>query len=132
MRLFSYPLPRICDILSNDVGRTTNTNATPAAIFRCPAENKGRFTVEGSSYEWNAELNGQRIDGTRSDTAFLLLQQGNPAGAVTNFVLTLPPPTTPLFLDYDEYHPRPPKPGKNVVFMDGHAAALEGPRNVSA
>lgn len=88
--------------------------------------------VEGSSYERNAELNGQRIDGTRSDTAFLLLQQGNPAGAVTNFVLTLPPATTPLFLDYDEYHPRPPKPGKNVVFMDGHAAALEGPRNVSA
>lgn len=125
------PLPRICDILSTYVGRTADTNATPAAIFQCPAERKGRFAAEGSSYEWNAELNGQRIDGTRTDTAFLLLQQGNPAGGVTNFVLTLPPATTPLLLDYDEYHPRPPKPGKNVVFMDGHVAALEGPRDAS-
>ena len=119
------PLPRICDVLARYVGRTAGTNSESATVFKCPVDKKGRFAAEGSSYEWNAELNGHRMDETRTDTAFLLLQQGNPSGGITNFVLTLPPGTTPLFLDYDDFHPRPPKPGKNVVFMDGHAAPLE-------
>jgi len=76
-------------------------------------------------------LNGHRIDETRTENAFLLLQQGNPAGGITNFFLTFPPGTTPLLLDYDEFHPRPPKPGKNVVFMDGHVAPLEATRDGS-
>lgn len=62
----------------------------------------------------------------RTDDAFLLLEPENPSAGITNFVLTLPPGTTPLLLDYDEFHPRPPKFGKNVVFMDGHVAPLEG------
>ena len=119
------PLPRICDVLATYVGRTAGTNASGATVFKCPADTMGRFTAEGSSYEWNNELNGQRIDETRTDSAFLLLQQGNPAGGITNFVLTFPPETTPLFLDYDDFHPRPPKPGKNIVFMDGHVAPME-------
>jgi prepilin-type processing-associated H-X9-DG protein len=32
-----------------------------------------------------------------------------------------------LLLDYEENHPRPPKPGKNVVFVDGHVSGLEVP-----
>ena len=71
------------------------------------------------------------MDETRTDSAFLLLQKGNPAGGITNFVLTFPPGTTPLFLDYDNFHPRPPKPGKNVAFMDGHVAPLGAPRDDS-
>jgi prepilin-type processing-associated H-X9-DG protein len=43
----------------------------------------------------------------------------------TNIVLRFPPETTPLLLDYEEFHPRPPKPGKNVAFMDGHVAPLD-------
>lgn len=121
------PLPRICDVLASYVGRSAGTNTSSASVFKCPVDKKGRFAVEGSSYEWNAELNGHRMDETRTDSAFLLLQKGNPAGGVTNFVLTFPPGTTPLLLDYDEFHPRPPKPGKNVVYMDGHVAPLEAP-----
>ena len=119
------PLPRICDVLASYVGRTAGTNTNSATIFKCAADKKGRFAAEGSSYEWNSELNGHRIDETRTDSAFLLLKQGDISGGITNFVLTFPPGTTPLFLDYDEFHPRPPKPGKNVVFMDGHVAPLE-------
>jgi prepilin-type processing-associated H-X9-DG protein len=100
-------------------------------IFKCPADKKGRFAAEGSSYEWNAELNGRRMDETRTDSAFLLLRQGDPSGGITNFVQTFPPGTTPLLLDYDDSHPRPPKPGKNVAFMDGHVAPLEATRDDS-
>ena len=125
------PLPRICDVLARYTGRTEGTNTNGATIFRCAADNTGRFTAEGSSYEWNAELNGHRIDETRTDSAFLLLQRGNPSAGVTNFVLSFPPGITPLLLDYDNFHPRPSKSGKNVVFMDGHATALEVSRNES-
>src|SRR5215469_507498 len=120
-----HPLPRICDVLKRYVGGTAVTNTNSATVFKCPADKTGRFVAEGSSYEWNAELNGHRIDETRSDSAFLLLEKGNPSAGITNFFLTLPPGTTPLFLDYDEFHPRPPKSGKNVAFMDGHVAPLE-------
>ena len=126
-----HPLPRICDLLATYTGRTAGTNTNSATVFKCPADKKGRFAAEGSSYEWNAELNGHRIDETRTDSAFLLLKQGDPSGGITNFFLTLPPGTTPLLLDYDEFHPRLPKPGKNVVFMDGHVASLEATRDAS-
>lgn len=119
------PLPRICDVLADYFGKAPRPGTNSPAVFKCPMDNKGRYTAQGSSYEWNAELNGHRIDGTRTDYAFLLLEKGNPAAGITNFVLTFPPATTPLFLDYDAFHPRRPKPGKNVVFMDGHATVLE-------
>jgi len=118
------PLPRICDVLACYLGNTAGTNKHSATVFKCPADKKGRFAAEGSSYEWNADLNGHRIDGIRTDSAFLLLRKGDWSGGVTNFVLTFPPGTTPLLLDYDSVHPRPPKPGKNVAFMDGHVAPL--------
>jgi prepilin-type N-terminal cleavage/methylation domain-containing protein/prepilin-type processing-associated H-X9-DG protein len=123
------PLPRICDLLASYVERTAGTNTISATVFKCPVDKKGRFAAEGSSYEWNAELNGRRMDETRTDSAFLLLKQGDLSGGITNFFMTLPPGTTPLFLDYDDFHPRPPKPGKNVVFMDGHVAPLEAARD---
>jgi len=123
------PLPRICDLLASYVGRTGGTNTNSATVFKCPVDKMGRFASQGSSYEWNADLNAHRIDETRTDSAFLLLKRGDLSGGITNFVLTFPPGTTPLFLDYDEFHPRPPKPGKNVVFMDGHVAAMEATRD---
>jgi prepilin-type N-terminal cleavage/methylation domain-containing protein/prepilin-type processing-associated H-X9-DG protein len=118
-----HPLPRICDVLAVYVGRTAGTNTNNATVFKCP-EDKKRFASEGSSYEWNFELNGSRIDETRTDHAFLLLKPGDFSGGITNFNQSFPPATTPLLLDYQDFHPRPPKPGKNVVFMDGHVAAL--------
>lgn len=122
------PLPRICDVLASYVGRTAGTNISGATVFRCPSDKKSRFAVEGSSYEWNIDLNGHRIDEVRTDSAFLLLKPGDWSGGITNFNQTFPPETIPLLLDYDEFHPRPPKPGKNVVFMDGHVAPLEAAR----
>ena len=120
-----HPLPRICDVLTSYMGRASSTNTASAAVFKCPADAKGRFATEGSSYEWNTDLNGSRMDKTRTDSAFLLLEKGNPAGGITNFNVTFPPATIPLLLDYDGFHPRPPKSAKNVVFMDGHVAPLE-------
>jgi prepilin-type N-terminal cleavage/methylation domain-containing protein/prepilin-type processing-associated H-X9-DG protein len=125
------PLPRICDLLASYVGRPAGSNTDSATVFKCPLDKKGRFAAEGSSYEWNFDLNGHRIDETRTDSAFLLLKQGDLSGGITNFTMTFPPGTTPLFLDYDDFHPRPPKPGKNVVFMDGHVAPLEATRDNS-
>lgn len=118
------PLPRICDVLGHYIGKTASTNSSSATVFKCPADKKSRFTTEGSSYEWNYELNGHRMDETRTDSAFLLLKPGDFSGGITNFFLTIPPGKTPLMLDYEQVHPRPPKPGKNVVFMDGHVAPL--------
>jgi prepilin-type N-terminal cleavage/methylation domain-containing protein/prepilin-type processing-associated H-X9-DG protein len=125
------PLGRICDVLASYVGRTVGSNTISATVFKCPADKGSRFAAQGSSYEWNAELNGHRIDEIRTDSAFLLLRPGDFSGGVTNFYLTLPPGTTPLLLDYDEFHPRPPKSGKNVVFMDGHVSALEAAADAS-
>lgn len=125
------PLPRIRDLLASYVGRTSGANTYSGTVFKCPVDKTGRFTAEGSSYEWNASLNGRRMDETRTDSAFRLLERGNPSAGITNFFLTFPPGTTPLLLDYDEFHPRPPKFGKNVVFMDGHVAPLEATRDAS-
>lgn len=119
-----HPLPRICDVLASYLGGAVGTNTDRATVFQCPDDKRGRFAAEGSSYEWNAELNGHRIDETRTDDAFLLLTPGDLSGGVTNFVLTFPPATTPLLLDYDNSHPRHAEPGKNAVFMDGHAGPL--------
>lgn len=127
----SKPLPRICDVLAKYVGKVEATNGTGAKVFSCPSDRKGRFVAEGSSYEWNAELNGQRMDVTRTSSAFLLREMGNPDAGITNFVLTFPPGTTPLLLDYDESHPRSTGFGMNAVFMDGHVAPVEGHRDVS-
>jgi prepilin-type processing-associated H-X9-DG protein len=45
----------------------------------------------------------------------------------TNGDITRAAESTPLFLDYDDFHPRAPKSGKNVVYMDGHATAFTTP-----
>src|SRR5215467_1106314 len=81
-----HPLPRICDVLASYVGRTGGTNTNSATVFKCPVDKTGRFPAEGSSYEWNYDLNGHRIDETRTDGAFLLLKPGDISGGITNFV----------------------------------------------
>src|SRR5216684_8986810 len=93
------PLPRICDVLASYVGRAAGTNTNSATVFKCPVDKMGRFAAEGSSYEWNYDLNGHRVDETRTDSAFLLLKPGDFSGGITNFVQTFPPGTTPLLLD---------------------------------
>ncbi len=117
------PLPRICDVLARYIGRargaTADTNTV--TVFKCPSDRGGYFAREGSSYEWNVDLNGHRIDETRTETPFMINDNN---GQTTNWIVIFPPQTTPLLLDYEEFHPRPPKSGKNVVYMDDHVAPL--------
>lgn len=122
-----HPLPRICDVLAPYVGKTAGTNS--AAVFKCPKDSYDLYHAQGSSYEWNSELNGHRIDETRSTNVrmvtVVVINGETVENTDTNRVLRFPPETTPLLLDYEEFHPRPPKSGKNVVFMDDHVAPLE-------
>jgi len=122
------PLPRICDVLGPYVGKAGGgTNS--AAVCRCPSDNLKMFERQGSSYEWNSELNGHRMDETRSSNVRIVRVAVVNGEVVENTdeqkVLRFPPETTPLLLDYEDFHRREPKSGKNVVFMDGHVAALE-------
>ena len=120
------PLPRICDVLAPYVGRVAGTNTNRVTVFKCPTDKVGLFAAEGSSYEWNADLNGHRIDENQSpNTVYLVTQTNGAPAAITNWTVSFPLATTPLLLDYEEFHPRPPKSGKNVVFMDAHVAPLE-------
>ena len=121
------PLPRICDVLGPEVGKTSGgTNSSP--VFDCPADTEGRFAAEGSSYEWNTELNGHRMDETTSENLkfFIAWAGSNGPAQTTNGTihLTFEPTVTPLFTDYDDFHPRSAGSGKNVVFMDDHVTAL--------
>ncbi|HEV2211574.1 MAG TPA: type II secretion system protein [Verrucomicrobiae bacterium] len=120
-----HPLARICDVLALYVGRTPGTNTNALSVFKCPRDTFGLFADEGSSYEWNADLNGHRLDETRSTGFFIVTQTNGGPAFSTNWVQQFPPETTPLLLDYEEFHPRPPRPGKNVVFMDGHVSPLK-------
>lgn len=121
----SKPLPRICDVLARYVGQTAGTNTNSATVFKCPTDKLGLFAAEGSSYEWNGDLNGHRIDETATANLFLVKSINGGVTESTNIVLRFPPETTPLLIDYEEFHPRPPRPGKNVVYMDGHVAPMD-------
>jgi prepilin-type N-terminal cleavage/methylation domain-containing protein/prepilin-type processing-associated H-X9-DG protein len=121
----SRPLPRICDVLAPYVGKTAGTNTNTTTVFKCPKDDFNLFGLEGSSYEWNAELNGRRIDETKTAQLYMVWQVNGAPAQSTNMVLRFPPETTPLLLDYEEFHPRSPKSGKNVVYMDGHVAVLD-------
>jgi prepilin-type N-terminal cleavage/methylation domain-containing protein len=125
------PRPRICDVLGPYLGRAnTGTNtSTAASVFRCPADKADRFAAEGSSYGWNTQLNGHRMDETKSSNVKFSANWVGSGGSVqTNGTVEVlfSPTTTPLLLDYEEFHQRrPPKTGKNVVFMDNHVEPLE-------
>jgi prepilin-type N-terminal cleavage/methylation domain-containing protein/prepilin-type processing-associated H-X9-DG protein len=118
------PLPRISDLLAQYAGRLAGTNAS-ASVFKCPNDSDFYFEVEGSSYQWNSALNGRRIDlGEKQHTSGIAVSNGVTLWQ-TNFDFTFAVESTPLFLDYDDFHPRPPKSGKNVVYMDGHVARFD-------
>src|SRR5262249_13397820 len=117
-------LPRICDVLGRYVGGAGNTNGV--TVFKCPSDNEEFFEVEGSSYMWNAQLNGTRIDsGQRFGIGIKFITIATNSVVRTSTNITWSAESTPLLFDYDDFHPRPPRPGKNVVFMDDHVAPLE-------
>jgi hypothetical protein len=114
-------------VLSSYLGRASGTNTNSVTVFKCPSDQTSLFTTEGSSYEWNADLNGQRIDETRTKNDFMFLLDTNTGQLAwsTNRTLLLPPQTSPLLLDYEDFQSRSPKSGKNVVYMDNHVAPLD-------
>ncbi|HTI71652.1 MAG TPA: type II secretion system protein [Candidatus Limnocylindria bacterium] len=124
------PLPRICDVLGPLLGRVPEATNS-ATVFKCPSDTFGRFAREGSSYEWNTDLNGRRLDETRTSHMRIVtvkVEEGKePVKTDVIKELAFPPDTTPLLLDYEDFHPRPPKSGKNVVYMDGHVTGFELP-----
>ena len=120
-----HSLPRISEILGSYVSKAAGTNVS-AQVFKCPADNDWFFEAEGSSYQWNAGLNGKRIDfGEKSQFGLVIASNGNVFK--TNGSITRATEATPLLLDYDDFHPRLPKSGKNVVYMDGHATTFSAP-----
>jgi prepilin-type N-terminal cleavage/methylation domain-containing protein/prepilin-type processing-associated H-X9-DG protein len=76
-------------------------------VFACPSDDQDLFRLTGSSYLWNALLNGQPAD--RLTVSLLgvevnLLEHG-----------------TPLFHDKEDFHrARGPGQEKNVLYADGH------------
>ncbi|MGA2863340.1 MAG: type II secretion system protein [Verrucomicrobiota bacterium] len=95
----NHILPRICDLLSNYV-------AGNRAVFACPKDQAGYYLKEGSSYEWNYTLNGQRLE-----------QLMRPDGI-------LPIHEAPMMYDYENVHETSKAPAKNVLFADGRVDQL--------
>ena len=71
-------------------------------------------------------MNGHRID-FGENSGFRAVIASNGVTFRTNGDITRGAESTPLLLDYDDFHPRSPKSGKNVVYMDGHATAFTAP-----
>jgi prepilin-type N-terminal cleavage/methylation domain-containing protein/prepilin-type processing-associated H-X9-DG protein len=102
------PDPRIADVLAAYVGQTpgTLTNAS-TSVFRCRLDTPKYFQREGASYEWNESLNDK------------------PLKAVQMRWFELPTERTPVLYDYENFHAGGTNGVKNVVYLDGHAAALK-------
>jgi prepilin-type N-terminal cleavage/methylation domain-containing protein len=117
-------LPRICDLLGPYAGGSKSTNIN-VRIFKCPSDTGQFFEVEGSSYMWNAGLNGTSIDfGQRIRySGGGVLPNSAPTWRETNVMFSVS--STPLLLDYDEFHLGPSKSGRNIVFMDNHVAPMK-------
>jgi prepilin-type N-terminal cleavage/methylation domain-containing protein/prepilin-type processing-associated H-X9-DG protein len=89
----SSGLPFIHQVLVPQVSGVSN-------VFKCPADKRGVFQREGSSYEWNALLNGRILHRIGQDGS----------GVETS--------KTFLLRDREGWHARG---RKNAVFVDGHA-----------
>jgi prepilin-type N-terminal cleavage/methylation domain-containing protein/prepilin-type processing-associated H-X9-DG protein len=93
--------PRIVDILSNNVGGAV-------AVFECPKDPKGGyFKREGSSYEWNYQVNGRPLE---------------TPGEISGTVRTAE--KAQIMYDYDNFHPGGPSGTKNVLHGDGHVEPI--------
>lgn len=96
----THVLPRIVDVLSNNVAGTK-------VIFQCPRDRFGWFQKEGSSYEWNYQANGQPI----------VLP-----GVISGIQMTAV--KARLMYDYENFHPGSTNGTKNVLHGDGHVAPI--------
>ena len=122
------PLPSAVDVFKTYIGASQSTKSPK--VFRCPNDRFDYYEKEGSSYQWNTELNGRRMDETRSEMVRVVVQvntnvDNRPETVGDHTKLSrFPPHSTPLLFDYDQFHLRGALPGKNAVFMDGHVSPL--------
>jgi prepilin-type N-terminal cleavage/methylation domain-containing protein/prepilin-type processing-associated H-X9-DG protein len=98
-------LPRIVDVLSNNVGGAMS-------IFQCPKDRPNYFKTEGSSYEWNYQANGQPIE--------LPGEIDLPNGQKMQMTAE----KARLMYDYENFHPGRPNGTKNVLHGDGHVQPI--------
>jgi prepilin-type N-terminal cleavage/methylation domain-containing protein/prepilin-type processing-associated H-X9-DG protein len=92
-------LPTVDLVLSNHLGA--------ARVLRCPADDQALFERSGSSYAWNALLNGQDAEHLRV------------------FGMAFDPHQIPLMFDKEAFHrARGPGRGVNYLYADGRIQNL--------
>ena len=117
--------PRICDVLGQYLGQPAGaTNSS--VVFRCPADNEGFFETEGSSYRWNDRMDDRRLDGPAKGPEgrgvhFHSGSRGRGSSGGRSAVFGWSFAATPMLIDFDDFHPRPPQRGRNAVYGDDHA-----------
>jgi prepilin-type N-terminal cleavage/methylation domain-containing protein len=90
-------LPLIQQVLAIQVSAVSN-------VFKCPGDKAGVFERDGSSYEWNASLNGRMLHRIGQDDSGLESSK------------------TFLLRDREGWHPLV---RRNAVFTDGHAGPAD-------
>jgi prepilin-type N-terminal cleavage/methylation domain-containing protein len=90
-------LPLIQQVLATQVSAVSN-------VFKCPGDKAGVFERDGSSYEWNASLNGRILHRVGQD--------GSGQESSKSFLLR----------DREAWHPRG---RRNAVFTDSHAGPAD-------
>jgi len=93
-------LPRICDVLDKQVGGSK-------AVFKCPRDRFNNFAREGSSYEWNYQVNGRPLE---------------TPGEIKGIIRTSE--KAQIMYDYENVHPGGPSGTKNVLHGDGHVEPI--------
>jgi prepilin-type N-terminal cleavage/methylation domain-containing protein len=99
-------LPRITEVFATALGGTNG------GVFRCPEDRVARWKTEGSSYMWNSDYNGRKVDRTRG-------------------LVRLPADKAPLVFDYENFHPGTSQDQtnfvvgtRNALFLDNHVDKL--------
>jgi prepilin-type N-terminal cleavage/methylation domain-containing protein len=96
------PLPPITEVLHRYLGGTNS------GVFRCLEDRVARWKKEGSSYMWNSDFNGRKLDRLR-------------AGRVT-----LPANKAPLAFDYENFHTGRTSGDTNIVVGTRNALFADG------
>ena len=96
------PLLPITEVLHNYLGGTNSS------VFRCLEDRVARWKKEGSSYMWNSDFNGRKLDRLR-------------AGRVI-----LPANKAPLAFDYENFHTGRTTGDTNIVVGTRNALFADG------
>ncbi len=120
------PFPRISSVLAPYLSSGDAANSTNRVLI-CPLDKTGRAAKEGSSYEWNAQMNGEKFEETHTfgieRIKMIMRGPDGPIDIDGEFPIQLSPTSIPLMWDYENFHAADGG-GKNVLFGDGHVQSL--------